>query len=218
LSSLLGSFEVQCHEFNEVRRIDFIEGLEDTHLEFVQQQWVPRLLDARSRAVIAYHQLPASKQGDAAWQEKQGRYGAPDSHWDWHEKNQSMLGTVHRMFALLDSASVEAMMRLDLSKPSRIQPTPHTPVVYVDYLAVAPWNRSQIQSPCRFTGLGKLMLGAAVSLSLEEGMGGRCGLHSLKQSEGFYRRAGMNDLGIDPNGDLRYFEFSPDAAEKFLEI
>lgn len=217
MTSLLATYDVHCAEFNEVRQIDLVEGIEDKHLDFVKQEWTPRLADCRARAIIAYRALPAKKQDDQAWQEKQGRFGAPDSHWDWSKKNQSMLGSVHRMFALLDGEAVEALMRIDLSKPSRIQTTPFTPVVYVDYLAVAPWNRIPIQPQPRFKGFGKLLLGAAVSISIEEGMKGRCSLHSLQQSEGFYSRAGMEDLGVDAAYGLRYFEFTPDAASKFLE-
>ena len=218
MTSRLATFDVHSPEFNEVRRIDLVEGLEKKHLEFVEREWTPRLEDAWARAAIAFRALPAKKQNEQSWQEKQGKFGAPDSHWDWNEKNQSMLGSVHRIFALLDDEVVEALMRVDLSKPSRIQPAPYTPVVYVDYLAVAPWNRSTIQPQPRFRGFGKLLLGAAVSISVEEGMDGRCGLHSLMQSEGFYRRVGMEDLGVDPAADrLRYFEFSPDTARKFLE-
>ena len=218
MTSRLATFDIHSPEFDEIRRIDLVEGLEDEHLKFVTREWTPRLNDCRARAVIAFRALPAQKQSEKSWQEKQGRFGAPDSHWDWNEKRESMLGSVHRMFGLVDGESVEALMRVDLSKPSRIQPTPYTPVVYVDYLAVAPWNRTPVQVKRRFNGLGKVLLGAAVSISIEEGMDGRCGLHSLQQSEGFYLRAGMEDLGVDAGCKLKYFEFSPHAARKFLEV
>ena len=217
MTSHLATYEVYSHDFDEVRRIDLVEDLEDKHLESVKREWSPRLDVCRARTVLAFCALPTKKQNEQAWREKEGRFGAPDSHWDWNYKKQSMLGSVHRIFALLDGESVEALMRIDLSKPSRIQPTPYTPIVYVDYLAVAPWNRPPIQSPPRFKGFGSILLGTAVSISVEEGMDGRCGLHPLTQSEGFYLRVGMEDLGFDPTCKLNYFEFSPDAARKFLE-
>lgn len=217
MTACLATFNVHCYDFNEVRHIDLVDGLENKHLEFVKQEWTPQLADCRARAVVAYRALPTKKQNERAWQEKQRTFGAPDSHWDWDEKRQSMLGAGHRMFALLDGECVEALMRIDLSKPSQLDPTLYTPIVYIDYLAVAPWNRPAIQSPPRFKGLGKLLLGAAVSISIEEGLDGRCGLHSLMQAEGFYVKAGMKDLGIDKECGLRYFEFSPDTARKFME-
>lgn len=218
MTSCLATFDVYSPGFKEIRRIDLVEELEDKHFEFVKREWKPRLEDSLARSIIAYKSLPDEKQNEESWQEKQGMFGAPDSHWDWEDKKKSMLDSVHRMFALVDGDSVEALMRIDLSTPSRIQHSRFTPIVYVDYLAVAPWNRPAIQPRPRFKGLGKLFLGVAVSISTEEGMDGRCGLHSLKQSEGFYRHVGMEDLGIDAAAHgLRYFEFSSGGATKFLE-
>jgi hypothetical protein len=60
------------------------------------------------------------------------------------------------------------------------------------------------------------MVGAAVEISRLAGMEGRCGLHSLSQAEGFYRRIGMQDLGLDAGYDgLRYFEFDAAGAANF---
>jgi hypothetical protein len=84
-------------------------------------------------------------------------------------------------------------------------------------LAVAPWNRRQISLSPRFRGLGKVLMNIAVTISTEEGMQGRCGLHSLLQAEGFYKQIGMQDLGLDDAEKLKYFEFSPDGAKRFLE-
>jgi hypothetical protein len=93
-----------------------------------------------------------------------------------------------------------------------------SPIVYVDFVAVGPWNRREIQNPQRFRHLGSVLLGAAVARSFSLGLDGRCGLHSLPQSEGFYRRIGMTDLGIDAGyGSLRYFEFTDQSARKFID-
>jgi len=216
LTALLGTFDIFNQESKEIRTIDIVEDPEDRNLEFVKQEWTPRLVDCRGRAVIAFKSLPTTQQTEQEWQEKQAKFGAPDAHWDWNRKSSSMLGSAHRIFALLDSNSVEGLMRIDLSKQSRFQHSSYTPIVYIDYLAVAPWNRKVIQSPPRFRGFGTVLLGVAVSISIEEGMGGKCGLHALRQAEGFYLQAGMNDLGIDSDCGLRYFEFNLDAAKAFL--
>jgi hypothetical protein len=62
-----------------------------------------------------------------------------------------------------------------------------------------------------------VMLGAAVELSRTLGLDGRCGLHSLPQSEGFYRQIGMRDFGLDTAKPLRYFEFDAPGAQRFHE-
>lgn len=87
-----------------------------------------------------------------------------------------------------------------------------------DYVAIAPWNRRTFQNPPRFRHLGTVMIGAAVEISRESGLDGRCGLHSLPQSEGFYRHIGMRDYGLDAGySSLRYFEFDVPAARSFSD-
>jgi len=218
LTSHLLTFDVHCHEFNETRELVLVSDPSDKHLEYVKNEWTPILEAFKDRAFLAYRALPPQDQSQSSFQDKLGLFGAPDAHWDWTYKRNNMSGLSHRMYAVLDGESVEALMRVDLSKQSRLDKTPLTPIVYVDYLAIAPWNRRPIQQPPRFNGLGTVLLGTAVSLSNNEGMDGRCGLHSLIQAEGFYKGAGMTDLGADPAADgLKYFEFSPQAAELFLK-
>lgn len=91
------------------------------------------------------------------------------------------------------------------------------PLVYVTYLATAPWNLSAVVKRPRFSGIGTVMLSAAVQFSLDAEFKGRIGLHSLPQAEGFYECHGLQSLGVDPDKeDLKYYELSPEAAAKFL--
>jgi hypothetical protein len=216
VSDVLGTLSIVRHDNGKTCRMDIVEGLAREHLDFITHEWSSELAVAKDRAVLAYAALPQARRNEAAWQEMQRIYGAPDSHWDWDDIS-STTGAMHRLLALVEMSSVEALMRLDLSKPSRIETATYTPIAYVEYLAVGPWNRQAIQSPPRFKGLGTVMLGIATEISRGEGMSGRCGLHSLSQSEGFYRRSGMLDLGMDYTEGMTYFEFSPETASKFME-
>jgi hypothetical protein len=82
------------------------------------------------------------------------------------------------------------------------------PLVYVEYLASAPWNRRLIEDPPYFVGIGRALLMLARQRSAELGYGSRVGLHSLPESETFYHRQGMPDYGADPEKDgLVYFEY-----------
>jgi hypothetical protein len=83
-----------------------------------------------------------------------------------------------------------------------------SPLVYIEYLASAPWNRRLIEDPPYFVGIGRALLLFARQRSAELGYGGRVGLHSLPESEAFYHRQGMPDYGADPDKDgLVYFEY-----------
>ncbi|MEM6839475.1 MAG: GNAT family N-acetyltransferase [Cyanobacteria bacterium P01_C01_bin.120] len=82
------------------------------------------------------------------------------------------------------------------------------PLVYVEYLATAPWNRRSLEDPPFFTGIGSTLMAFVRDRSVELGFEGRVGLHSLPQAENFYRRQGMPGYGPDPDKDgLVYFEY-----------
>lgn len=91
------------------------------------------------------------------------------------------------------------------------------PLVYVVFLATAPWNLRILGGQPQFSGVGLVMLYAAIQISLDNGFKGRVGLHSLPQAEGFYERLGFQCLGVDPDKkDLKYYELSPQAAREFI--
>ncbi len=217
MSTTLATLRVFNHEAAQDRDLRLVDGPDDAYFDAVERDWDGILQAARDRAEIAFTSLPPSSKTEAEWQALQTKFGAPDSHWDWRDKQQNLRPAAQRLLALLDGKSVEALMLIDLSRNSRLVLSPLTQIVYVENVAVAPWNRPPIQSTPRYRGLGKLMIGVAVAISDQEHLDGRCGLHSLIQSEGFYRKLGMADLGLDPTeGNLRYFEFDPKSASNFI--
>ncbi len=140
-------------------------------------------------------------------------------HWDWPAKTAQVQGLLaFRGFSLVAAGQTQALMRVDLTKSAREASQPGKPLVYVDYLEVAPWNRADLGRSPRLKGAGTALITAAVALSREEGFRGRIGLHSLPQADAFYRdRCGMTDLGPDAAYQgLRYFEMTIEQAGAFL--
>lgn len=91
------------------------------------------------------------------------------------------------------------------------------PLVYVTYLATAPWNLGDVVERPRYSGVGTILMAAAVQTSIEAEFKGRIGLHALPQAEKFYECHGMVDFGTDPDKEhLKYYELSSEAAAKFL--
>ena len=83
------------------------------------------------------------------------------------------------------------------------------PLVYVEYLASAPWNRRLLEDPPYLIGVGRALVLFARQRSVELGYGGRVGLHALPGAEAFYRRYSMPDYGSDPDKEgLVYFEYA----------
>jgi hypothetical protein len=141
------------------------------------------------------------------------------AHWDWSRKVEEVEGLLaFRNFSVIAEGLTQGLMRLDLTKSARLAVQLGKPIVYVDYVEVAPWNQPFGGLPARYRGVGSALIIAAVNLSMEEDFKGRIGLHSLPQSEGFYRHLNMADLGPDRRCQgLHYFEMTPDAAKALLE-
>lgn len=110
-------------------------------------------------------------------------------------------------------------MIVNTIKRCRISSQANKHLVYVEYLEVAPWNRRLAAGGTTYKGVGKVLIAAAIQLSIDEGNRGRIGLHSLPQADDFYNRCGMTDLGPDaayPKFPLRYFEMTEAQAKSFL--
>jgi len=218
LERKLATFAVTNQVTKEVRNLSLVEGLSADHLAFVSREWTAMLTEVKDRILIAFRALPEGERTEDRWNERLGEFGAQDWDWNWEDKTKNKFtGSSYRALGIVDETSVEALMVLNLSWESRLDVANPVTSAYVEYVAVAPWNRRMIVPTPRFNGLGKVLLNIAVTVSLDEGMEGRCGLHSLPQAEGFYKRIGMHDLGLDADENLKYFEFSPEGAKKFLE-
>jgi hypothetical protein len=92
-------------------------------------------------------------------------------------------------------------------------------LVYVELLATAPWNRKKLLPDPLYKGVGPMLIATAISHSHDLGSKGRLGLHSLPQSEPWYRDfAGFSDLGYDTLKEMQYFEVTEEQAAAFLAI
>jgi len=181
------------------------DAIEEAQLLDWQTQWQPalhRTLQELVRQGIPMTQWPQS------W------------HWDWRAKAVQVAELLaFQGYSVVCDGMTQGLMRVDLTKAAKALVQKGKPLVYVDYLEVAPWNRPDLGQAVRYKGVGTALMVAATALSEQEGFKGRIGLHSLPQAESYYRdRCGMIDLGPDATyQDLKYFEMTPDRAKAFLE-
>lgn len=148
--------------------------------------------------------------------------GEEHSHWDWREKIASFASQLrYQTYALECQSMVQGLMIVNTIKYCRLPPHKNKHLVYVEYLEAAPWNRSTPLMATTYKGVGTVLIAAAIQLSIDEGNGGRIGLHSLPQADAFYRdRCQMSDLGPDhsyPHYPLRYFEMTETQAANFMK-
>ena len=185
----------------EVVAAELVCGIDTCHLLDWHNAWQPAL--GAIKATLLEQGVPKSK-----WPQS--------SHWNWPEKVKEGGLLAFETYCITVDGMTQAMMRVDVvSNESRLQGSEGKPLAYVDYLEVAPWNQSFAGTPKKYRGAGSILMTVAAALSFERDFKGRVGLHSLPQSESFYQKLGMIDLGPDPNvhGKLRYFEMTSDVAQ-----
>jgi uncharacterized protein (DUF433 family) len=188
-------------------------------------------LDQGRRLVQAdlYRDYPSVQLNEieAQWAEARDRVAAEEfaaglapvehSHWDWRNKAPSVEAGLHMLVAIELEGEAQGIMAV-LREPHRSRLSGE-PILYVDYLESAPWNLKSSANLPRFLGVGTILIGEAIRLSLDMSFEGRVGLHSLPQAETFYKnRCQMTEYGQDINYfDLTYFEFSSQQAINWLE-
>lgn len=140
-------------------------------------------------------------------------------HWEWGEKVKESAHLLSCPTLAIECADqTQGLMLLKTDGHFGMLPGEiDKPLVYVVYLATAPWNLRALVSQPRFAGVGLVLLHAAVQISLDNDFKGRIGLHSLPQAEEFYERHGFQCLGVDRKKEnLKYYELSPQAASEFI--
>lgn len=188
--------------------------------EYVEALLHERIDEAYARRVDnKWQSFIAAAQGKA---EALGQRFSPPGYvnWRWHNK---VADSAHLLslptLAIECRGDPQGMMLLTTDGYfARLGGQDGKPLVYVCYLATAPWNLDGFAQEPLFDGTGSLLLQAAVQHSLELEFKGRIGLHSVPSAEGFYERHGFECLGADKDKEnLKYYELSPEAAAKFLD-
>ena len=144
---------------------------------------------------------------DNIWMELLRLHQQDDKFWDLELKLLMVSRQDYEGYAVEYNDQAEGILILETQLHGS-QITRGKRLVYVSYIATAPWNREIIQRPPKLQGVGTALLLFAQNRSLELGYSGRVGLHSLPGYEKFYDNRGMLDLGSDPDYEnLVYFEY-----------
>ena len=138
------------------------------------------------------------------------------AHWDWRKKMDAIGGMLaFPSFAIECMGETQGLMVVNTLESCRLPCQEGKPLVYIEFLETAPWNRATLTAQPRFKRAGPVLLSVAIQVSIQEDFEGRIGLHSLPQSDNWYRdKCRMEDLGRDRHKqDLRYFEMTAEQAK-----
>jgi hypothetical protein len=131
-------------------------------------------------------------------------------YWNWLNKNRLYISRDNYEAYAIENESeriTQGMMLIE-TQNHRSTVDQRKRLVYVETLETAPWNRQSSEPAPQFKRVGTALLRFAQQRSQELGYGGIVGLHSLPESEVFYRNQNMMDCGQDPVKDnLTYFEW-----------
>jgi GNAT superfamily N-acetyltransferase len=142
------------------------------------------------------------------WAEMLEEAEQPDEGWPWDYKlRQAQQEERFEAYTIEVEEAVHGLLYIETQWHRSGLPQRY-PLVYVQALAVAPWNRKELEDPPYLRGVGTMLLMFARERSQQLGYQGRVALHSLPEAEGFYHRVGMPSYGPDPDKEgLIYFEY-----------
>jgi len=182
---------------------EVFQELDEKNLDDFERLWRPALQTRRNEF--------------ASWAEAAAA-SAQDSHWNWVEQAKKANASLqYETFAIECCGETQGLMLVDVTKFARVDGQRGRELVYIERIATAPWNRPKFVQTPLFKGVGRVLLGTAISLSVGLGFKGRIGLHSLPQSESWYRdEAGFTDGGYEQAKMMQYFEMNEAQAAAFI--
>ncbi|MEN2500970.1 MAG: hypothetical protein MHMPM18_005118, partial [Marteilia pararefringens] len=138
-----------------------------------------------------------------------------DIGWNWGEKAIYYNTPDYKWFFLKAAQKIQAVLVLYHPKDSRID---GKKISYIDYLASADWNRVRPGHTPLYKNSARILMREAAKhstnvLSYRPGFS----LHSLPAAEGFYKKLGMKDLGLDAEKqNLLYLEAEENIANNIM--
>lgn len=174
----------------EFEPADVYQELDDKNIRDFEQLWKPLLADP-----------------------------APDSHWDWVRKARAAASMMaYETYAVECDGITQGLMLVNMAVFARLGGQSGRDLVYVELLASAPWNRPDYSEGAKYKGVGRVLISSAICLSIDQGFGGRVGLHALATSETWYRdELGFTDWGYDAVKEMHYFEITDAQAQELLK-
>lgn len=163
-----------------------------------------------------FNQIEQTEPDEAKQIEILSSISTEDFHWDWFRKAIDFGTDEYEWFHLYAKGKPQAACLIYHPEKSVLEPGN---IFYVEFVAVAPWNRKCDLRPREFRGLGEIILRAAQRFAVEELKlrPGFC-LHSLANAEGFYVKLKMIKVdGKEDEQSLAYFELPEALAAKLME-
>ena len=139
-----------------------------------------------------------------------------DKHWDWLMKSRVYQSEEYEWFFLDIEGETQAVCMIYHPKQSVLD---DGDIFYIEYVAVAPWNRNNPLQPKKYNGVGSLIIKAAMDYAINT-LGLRYGfsLHALPKAMGFYEKIGMVRCAKLNKDLLAFYEMPEDGAKQYMGL
>jgi hypothetical protein len=204
MKECLRAVALQNRGSKEFEEAQLYRELDQKNFDDFEQLWRP-MLEARR---ADFESWEAAAEGDAQ-----------DSHWQWAEKAvDASTSMADETYAIECAGETQGLMLVTSAAFARLDIHRGREIVYIELIATAPWNRPRlVKKAARYKGVGRVLIAEAINLSYHLEFNGRLGLHSLPQSQSWYRDvAKFTDLGYDDEKRMQYFEVTEAQAAAFL--
>lgn len=204
MSGLLGKYDIFNRLTGQFETADLYRPISAQHSRDFEAHWRPAF---RQRLI---RMAPGETYESARLQ---------DEHWEWPRKSKVVEERLDfDSFAVTVGGITQGLLIVNLATMSRLSGQTGQQLPYIELIAVAPWNRGGFTPTPQYKGIGRLLVAAVISLSVDQEYGGGFGLHALPQSAEWYRSiCGMTELGPDPkHHELIYFEATAEQARAFI--
>lgn len=144
-----------------------------------------------------------------------GSIQAEDNHWDWFMKSALHKSDEYGWFFLYCEGKPQGACLIYHPKRSALTTDN---IFYVEYLAVAPWNRDCLIRRREYKGVGSTLLKAVLRYAVDNlGLTPGFSLHSLPQATEYYEKLRMLNIAQLNKQSLVYYELPSTEANKLLE-
>lgn len=139
-----------------------------------------------------------------------------DSHWRWFDKSIKLTSDEYEWFYLYAEGKPQGACVIYHPKESVLT---KTHIFYVEFIAVAPWNRKCSIRERELAGVGSTLLRVALKFSVQKlKLSPGFSLHSLPQTVLFYRKLKMVNIKECDKGPLAYFELPAALATEMMGV
>jgi hypothetical protein len=162
------------------------------------------------------------------WSPEFGRFSEPpyDVTWNYMFRWDEQLRIAEKrsepepieLVVLIASHKLQGIMIAGPSEEINLPRSSTDRLLYIAYMATAPWNREPFLPPrglvpTSLKGVGAALVKQAICLSRELGYRGRIGLRAMGGSARFYRKLGMERVP----GKVKYEEYPDDSWYELTE-